>query len=193
MTQMERAIKDLKFRRRREAVTDYKRRMKLVRGGFERVVVRRSNRMVIGQVVRYDSRGDMIIARADSKELAEFGWPARANRATAYLTGVLLGRKLNGKKGSYILDIGLARSSPSSIPFAFGKGCVDGGMNIKGTFSINDSFYNCAELSKYAAGMKKEDPDGYKNRFSSYIKEGIDPASLEAKFASVKEKLLKNK
>lgn len=192
MTQMERAIKDLKFRRRREAVTDYKRRMKLVRGGFERVVVRRSNRIVIGQVVRYDPKGDRIVARADSKELVKLGWPARANRATAYLTGFLLGRKLDGKKGSYILDIGLARSSSSSIPFAFGKGCADGGMNIKGTFSINDSFYNCTGLSKYAADMKKEDPDGYKNRFSSYIKDGIDPVSLGAKFASVKEKLLKN-
>ena len=100
---MVRAIKEVKFRRRREGVTDYAKRLALVKSGLERVVVRKTNKRVLGQVIRYEEKGDKVIASAESGELAKkYGWPSRSNRPTAYLTGLLLARKSSG---------------PASLPF----------------------------------------------------------------------------
>src|SRR5271168_3913739 len=99
----------IKFRRRREAITNYKRRLELVKSGLDRVIVRKTNKRILSQVARYTVKGDIILAQANSNELEKFNWPGRSNRATAYLTGLLLAKKYKeAGKTDHILDIGLA-------------------------------------------------------------------------------------
>lgn len=190
---MRKIIKDIKFRRRRESVTDYKKRLGLVKGGADRVVVRKTNRRIIGQVVRYGPSGDRVLAYADSSELSGVKWPGRANRPTAYLTGMLLARKAakaGSAKGVHVLDIGIASPVAGSIPFVFAKGCVDGGLNINGTFRLEEKSYNMSD-TKYIEEMKSKDSARYNRLFSSYIEKGFDPAGLARAFAEAKDKLMK--
>ncbi len=51
-------INDMKFKRRRLGLTNYKRRLALVKGNMDRVVVRKTNKRIIGQVVSYEEKGD---------------------------------------------------------------------------------------------------------------------------------------
>ena len=50
----------LRFKRRRNGETDYRRRMKMLRGGFARAVVRVTNTQTICQLVNYETTGDTI-------------------------------------------------------------------------------------------------------------------------------------
>jgi len=178
-----------KFRRRKEGVTNYKKRLALVKSGLDRVVVRKSNRRIIGQLVRYEEKGDAVLARADSGELKPLcGWPGRANRPTAYLTGLLLARKAKGAGERIVLDIGLSSPVRDSIPFAFAKGCVDGGLKLVGTFDIAESTYDATGIVKYAEALRKSQPEAA--HFSEYAKEGKVEALPEL-FRKAKEKLMK--
>ena len=94
--------KALDFRRRREALTDYKRRLALVKSGMDRVVVRKTNKRIIGQIIRFNEKGDVVLSSADSNELRKaYGWPSRRNKSTAYLTGLLLAKKAKVKRYIY--------------------------------------------------------------------------------------------
>lgn len=181
----------IKFRRRREAITNYKRRLELVKSGLDRVVVRKTNKRILAQVARYTPKGDLILAQANSNELAKFDWPGRSNRATAYLTGLLLAKKYKaGSSADYILDIGLASPVKNSIPFVFAKGCIDGGMKVRGTITIEEKTYNGSN-TKFITDTKAKSQERYKKQYSAYIKKSIDPESLGRMFSDVKEKIMK--
>ncbi len=122
----------VKFRRRREGKTNYKKRLALVKSEKPRLVIRVLNRQVIAQLVIYDPRGDKVVASASSHELKKFGWEGHpGNAPSAYLTGLLLGTR--AKKKGYseaILDIGLHTPVPGSNVYAALKGAVDGGLDV---------------------------------------------------------------
>ncbi|OYT43587.1 50S ribosomal protein L18 [Candidatus Bathyarchaeota archaeon ex4484_40] len=83
------------FRRRREGKTDYRLRLRLVRSGLPRLVVRGSLRNMLVQVVEADIVGDRVVASAHSRELVrDYGWRGPCgNLPAAYLTGLLCGYK----------------------------------------------------------------------------------------------------
>lgn len=182
-------INNVKFRRRRQGLTNYKKRLALVKSGLERIVVRKTNKRIIGQVVRYDGKGDFVVASADSNELAKkFGWPSRRNRPTAYLTGMLLAKK--AKSGAeVILDIGIAVPVKNSIPFVFAKGCIDGGLKVRGTLEVPENMFDCSQIAKYA-DMLKKDQNAFKRQFSGYSEKGVAPETLPKLFNEVKAKIL---
>ena len=182
---MRKRIAKVRFRRRRESLTNYRKRVAMVKSGLERVVVRRSNRRIIGQVIKYEAKGDVALAYADSQELKKFGWPSRGNKPTAYLTGLLLARKA-GQRGECILDIGLSSPVKNSIPFVFAKGCKDGGLRLKGNFEIDENVYNYSN-SKYAKELMEKN----KSQFGEYARSGIAPEKLNALFNETKGKILK--
>lgn len=185
---MTNSLGDLKFRRRQEAVTDYKKRFGLVKSGLDRVVVRKSNKRIMGQVVRYVANGDKVIAHVDSKELLKYKWPAKSNRATAYLTGLLLAKKAGKESSSdHILDIGLTSPVKNCIPFVFAKGCIDGGMKIRGNIQIDEKVYNCSN-TKYIADLKAKDSEKYKNHYTSYSG-AVAPENLAKVFVETKGKI----
>src|SRR5208282_1484935 len=70
------------FRRRREGRTDYRVRLKLLKSGRLRAVVRLSERRVRVSLVEYDPTGDRVLATADSVELGGVEFPAGSLAST---------------------------------------------------------------------------------------------------------------
>jgi len=94
-----------KFRRRREAKTDYYARRRLIvqdknkyKTAKYRLVVRFTNKDVICQIVAADLTHDVTLACAYAHELPSYGLPVGlTNYAAAYCTGLLLARRVNAK------------------------------------------------------------------------------------------------
>ena len=121
----------VKFRRRREGKTDYRKRLALLRSGKTRLVIRPTGKQVIAQFIDYNEKGDRVVASAQSKELTAMGWKgAVSNTTAAYLTGYLVAVKSQGKVKEAILDIGLQTAVPGGLVFAAMKGAIDAGVNI---------------------------------------------------------------
>ena len=125
----------LRFKRRRNGETDYRRRMKMLRGGFARAVVRVTNTQTICQLVNYVPTGDTVKISIDGRTLVEkYGWPIDASRKSipaSYISGYAMAKAAiaAGHKEA-VLDIGLAASTPGNRVFAALKGMVDAGLEI---------------------------------------------------------------
>ncbi len=120
------------FRRRREGKTDYRHRTALLKGGVVRAVVRKSNRGTTVQFVGYTDKGDIVVASAVSKDLAELGWTGSGKSTPgAYLTGLLAGKRAK-EKGieEAVLDIGLREPTKGATVFAALKGIIDAGVEV---------------------------------------------------------------
>ncbi|MFL2974498.1 MAG: 50S ribosomal protein L18 [Euryarchaeota archaeon TMED97] len=125
----------LRFKRRRNGQTDYRRRMKLLRGGDLRAVVRISNTQVICQLIEFGMDGDNIFDSISGQTLVDkYKWPKNISRKSvpaSYLVGFALGnRAVNAGHKNAILDIGLAASSSGNRVFAALKGMIDAGLEI---------------------------------------------------------------
>jgi len=120
------------FRRRREGKTDYYQRTRLVVANVPRMVVRKTNRHIIVQLVTAEMDGDRTLVAANSSELAGFGYTGSpSSTPAAYLTGLLFAAK--ARKENYkaaVLDIGLNRATPGARVFAALKGAVEAGLEI---------------------------------------------------------------
>ncbi len=172
-------------RRRRLSLTNYSKRIALLKSGMPRLIVRKSNRILTMQIVRYEPSGDIIIASANSNALKKFGWEPRVNIPTAYLTGMLLARssaKLN--VGELVLDIGLYRPISSTVIFAAAKGAQDGGLKLRGSFEVDEKRISGAHIASYAKSLEGE---AFKKQFA-YT--SVDPKSIEEAFASAKAKIM---
>ena len=92
--------KTLQYRRKREGKTDYRKRLALLKSGMPRLVVRRSLQHVRAQLIEYRADGDHVLADASTAELVKkYGLKrARRNTVTAYLVGMLIGKKAVAKK-----------------------------------------------------------------------------------------------
>ncbi len=182
--------KALDFRRRREALTDYKKRLALVKGGHDRVVIRKTNRRIIGEIIRYQENGDVVVAYADSINLArKYGWPSRSNRPTAYLTGLMLAKVAKSKANGNdcILDIGLSSPVKNSIPFVFAKGCLDGGLKLRSGIEIKEDIYNYSN-TEYAKTASES--EGTVKQYGKFLKDGIKLDSLGRMFEETKKKII---
>ena len=125
----------LRFKRRREGETDYRRRMKLLRGETPRAVVRVSNTQTTCQLVEFNPEGDIVLASVNGKTLVDkYSWPNDASRKSvpaSYLVGYALAKNaISSGHDSAILDIGLSASSKGSRVFAALRGMVDAGLEI---------------------------------------------------------------
>ena len=154
-----------KFKRRREGKTDFFARKRLILQDKDkyntpkyRLVARITNTRIIAQVVYATIQGDRVFCAADSQELRRYGLTAGlGNYASAYATGLLLGRRLltkvdlakmyEGNKKveedydsgnnqqdrrpfKVILDVGLKATTSGSKVFAVMKGACDAGVHI---------------------------------------------------------------
>ncbi len=120
------------FRRRREGKTDYYQRTRLVVSDVPRMVVRKTNRHIIVQLVTAEMDGDRTLVAANSAELEKYGYRgSTSSTPAAYLTGILFATKAKrAKQESAILDIGLNRATPGARVFAALKGAVEAGLVI---------------------------------------------------------------
>lgn len=120
------------YRRRRELKTDYKQRIALLKSGKPRLVVRKTNKYIIAQIVVSKEAQDYTVIGITSKILQKYGWKySFKNLPACYLTGLIIG-KLALKNGinEAVLDIGLNRVTKGNRIFTVLKGAVDAGLKI---------------------------------------------------------------
>ncbi len=123
-----------RFNRRIRGQTDYQQRLNLLKSKLPRVVVRRSNKNTLVQIVEYAPQGDKIVTSAKAVDLVKLGFKANTGNLTAaYLTGYLAGKRALKKKlkSECIVDLGLQNIQYGSRLFAAVKGMIDAGVNVK--------------------------------------------------------------
>ncbi len=175
----------LPFGRRYSKKTDYRARLKAVRSGKIRAVVRKGLENVKIQFVKFEPAGDKTLAEADSAALKKFGWAAGSgNLPAAYLTGLLAGSRARAAKvETAILDIGLQPSTKGSRLYAAAKGILDSGikMNVSEKVLPAAERLNGSHIAGWAAAAKN------KNFFSAYKVQAKD---LPKHFEETKQKIL---
>ncbi|MBS3781724.1 MAG: 50S ribosomal protein L18 [Candidatus Thermoplasmatota archaeon] len=120
------------LKRRKEGKTDYRQRLKLLKSGKPRAVVRYSNKHIRVQFIRYHRDGDRIEASASSEHLEDMGWKGHgSNLPSAYLVGYLAGKRAS-EKGieEAVLDIGLNHPEKGGKLFSALNGIIDAGVSV---------------------------------------------------------------
>lgn len=179
----------VKFRRRRELKTDYRRRLSLIKSNLPRLVVRKSNNgAVTAQLVEFNMTGDRVISHVTSHDLKKFGWKGGCgNIPAAYLTGLLIGKKTAGVVEEAILDIGMQHPARGGKLFATLKGVVDAGLNIHSSEDAypQDSRIRGEHIAEYYASLKGKDA-----KIRCFTKCEIDLEQLPSHFDMIKQKIL---
>lgn len=128
--------------RRKQAKTDYKLRLNLLKSGIPRIVIRRTNRYLIVQLVESNEAKDKTISIITSKDLLKQGFDRKFSGSlksipAGYLTGVFFAKRLKDKEKEYIIDLGLSRKISGNRLYSVLKGLVDGGAKI----SVNEKIF----------------------------------------------------
>jgi large subunit ribosomal protein L18 len=120
------------YRRKRENRTNYNKRLKLLLSGKPRLIVRFTNSIIIGQLVKFSEKGDVVLVGVDSNALKKMGFNhSLKNMSAAYLVGYMLGKKIVSKGDTQaILDTGFKTPLQKGKTYAFLKGVVDAGVKI---------------------------------------------------------------
>lgn len=186
----------VQFRRKIEGKTNYRKRLKLLLSNKLRLVVRRSLNNISAQIIEHHPKGDKIIVSAHSMELKKFGWKTSGgNIPSAYLVGLLIGKKAK-EKGikEAVLDLGLNSSVKGSRTYALLRGALDSGLGVPCSNNIlpDEERIKGKHIINYASLLTK-DNEAYKKRFSSYLKNNIDPLEFDKYFESVKKKIIGGK
>lgn len=166
------------FRRRREGKTDYRVRLRLLKGGKPRAVVRLTDRRIRVSLVAYDPTGDRVLAAADSRELGGIEFPAGSLASTpaAYLTAYLAGLRAKARGAeSAVLDAGLRHPTQGGRISAALKGLLDAGLAIphgEGGFPTND------RLNGTHLGKPLPSPiEAYKLKLPNLVPSGSEAAA----------------
>jgi large subunit ribosomal protein L18 len=184
----------VQFRRKRTAKTDYRQRLRLLRSGRQRLVIRLSLKHISVQIVRAAPSGDETLVSAHSKELGKLDWKGHtSNLPAAYLVGLLCGHRAR-KEGieEVILDIGMQTPAAGGKIFAALKGVLDAGLNVphgEGVFPAEERIRG-DHIAQYAEKLKSEDEDTYKKMFSNYLQRGFPPEQLPQHFNQIKQAII---
>jgi len=178
------------FKRRVKTKTNYRQRLRLLTSKKHRLVVRKTSKHTIAQIIDFNKKGDRILAHATSQELKKFGWSGPTNNLMcAYFVGLLIGKKALEKDiKSVILDIGLEQKSKQSRLFAVLKGALDAGLTVPHSVEIlpSEDRIKGKHIIDYAQKLMKEDLKKYKRQFTTY-----DPKQLPEVYEKVKSKIMK--
>ncbi len=159
----------MKWKRRLNNKTDYRQRLALLKSGKPRLVVRKSNKRIIVQVIKYEPKGDKTLVMATSDMLKKYGLSSVKSIPAAYLTGLYAGvRAMKLGISEVVLDIGLNVSTKGNKLYAAAKGFNDAGVSVKLGKDVYDESRIMGEHIK-----------SYKNN------------DIVEKFNSIKESILK--
>ncbi len=180
------------LKRRRLKKTDYRQRLKVLKSGKIRLVVRRKHSNVHVQFVRYGFNGDHTLVEEISRNLRKHGWKAHCGSLpAAYLTGLLAGKKaLHHDIRECVVDIGL-HAANSSVLYAAVKGVIDAGVDVPLGFALPEDKIKGMHIAEYAKLLKK-DSKKYSRQFSNYAKIRFDPENIVQNFEEVKANIMKN-
>lgn len=128
-------VRKLDKQRRLKNKTNYTKRLILLKSNSNRLVIRKTNRYLILQIVTSDDAKDKVIYNVNTKELLKHGWSEDKKGSlksipAAYLGGLLLGKKAKDLKERVILDTGLIPNTKGSKIYAVVKGIADAGIEI---------------------------------------------------------------
>lgn len=170
---MRRTKKFVMYRRKREGRTNYRKRLKLLVGETPRLVIRKTNKNIILQLVEYSDIGDKVLITVNSSQLKKYGWNhSLGNIPSAYLTGLLMAKRASLKNiPKAIVDIGLQTPSAGSRIYAAVKGAIDAGLNIPCSEDVFPS--DARIMGEHIAAYKR--------------------SNIVSDFNSVKEKIMKSK
>ncbi|MBN2141996.1 50S ribosomal protein L18 [Candidatus Woesearchaeota archaeon] len=176
------------YRRKREGRTNYKKRLIYLKSKKPRLVIRKTNKQLLLQIVEYDHDGDKVVCGVASKELAKHGWKYSFNNTPAcYLAGILLAKKAVAKNvKEAIVDFGFQTNTPKSRLYAALKGVVEGGLSIpvdESTFP-SESRINGEHISSFFG--KSED----KVQFLQYKEQKLHAEKMTDDVAVTKKKIL---
>jgi large subunit ribosomal protein L18 len=116
---------------KRKGKTNYKKRLKYLASNKPRLVIRPSLKNIHIQIVEFAEKGDKILFSASSRELKKLGWQFNCgNIPSAYLTGLLIGKKAKDKIKENIADFGFKEAIKQSRICAALKGAIDSGLKI---------------------------------------------------------------
>ena len=180
------------FKRKREGRTYYKKRLKMLLSNKNRFVVRKSLKNLQVSVIKYNAKGDDIVLTVNSSSLPKLGWKGdNGNISSAYLTGLLAGKKAIGKGVTEAIpDFGFSKPTKGSRLYATLAGAADAGLKIPFDQKILPSKERISgdHIAKYAAVLKNEQSK-YDRHFSNYIKRGLDPEDIVKHFNDMKAKI----
>ncbi|RMF55289.1 50S ribosomal protein L18 [Candidatus Woesearchaeota archaeon] len=174
----------VQYRRKREGKTNYKKRLKIVMSGKDRLVIRKSSKHIWAQIIKYLPQGDKVLGSAHSRELLKLGWKAScSNVPAAYLTGLLLAQKIKHPE-ELVVDIGIYTPVKKSRIYACLKGARDGGLKFKAEEEIfpGEDRIRGEHISKFAS-MKKQE-----SQFSK-VSKLIDLTKIQTHFEEIKNKV----
>lgn len=179
-------------KRKREARTDYRARLKMLGSGKLRLVARISSKNILMQIVKYEISGDIVLVSAHSNELKKYNWNySKSNICSAYLVGLLIAIKAKKKNiNEVIFDCGLRRAVKGGVLFATLKGAVDGGLDIphnEEAFPADDRISG-KHIAEYAKSLPREE---YSKIFSKYLKSNAKPEEIQKHFLAAKENILR--
>ena len=181
------------FRRRKEGKTDYRSRRALVLSRLPRLVVRRTSKHIIVQIVKAEVIGDTVAVSAHSRELAKTcGWQGNCrNVPAAYLTGLLCGFKamVHGVKKA-VLEIGLHSPSRGARIFAALKGVLDAGVTVPHSENMipDENRISGKHIADYGSQLSSN-PEIYQQKFSKNLSRGLRPEQLSEHFSLIKDKI----
>lgn len=178
-------------RRKREGRTNYIKRIALLKSGKPRLVVRKSLRGIVAQIVNFDPKGDVVVVSSHSNGLKKYGFKTiKGNLVSAYFVGLVIGKSAV-KKGikEAILDAGLNQSTKGSKIYAVVKGAVDAGLNVPVSKEVlpDQKRIEGKHIEDYAKIVKQK---GAKGQFSVYEKHGISHGEISGYFNDIKKKIL---
>ena len=143
--------KGMQFSRRRKGITNYRKRLALLKSGVPRAVVRFSNAKVSIQIIEFANEGDKVLATANSNDITGMGWKgSKTNIPVSYLSGMLAAKRaVKAGISSAVLDIGRVTPTSGGRAFATLKGLVDGGLDVPHSDDLypNDDRINGAHIS----------------------------------------------
>ena len=120
-------------KRKLQGKTNYRKRLILLKGNLPRLVVRKTNRYVIIQIIESKNAQDKVVNAVNTRDLLKYGWPDNKKGSLKSITACYLGGFLIGKKSKVkkvILDTGLIPSTNGSRIYAVVKGVLDAGIEI---------------------------------------------------------------
>jgi large subunit ribosomal protein L18 len=178
----------VQFRRKREGRTNYKKRLTYLKSEKPRLVVRKTNKQMILQLVNYEPSGDIVICSVTSNMLKANGWKYSFNSIPAcYLAGVLLAKKAKEKKVSEAIpDLGLQTIVAGSRVYAAIKGAIDGGLKVPADKSAlpSDDRLKGSHIANHFKSTENQ------AQFSKYKTEKVDAVNMAHDIDAVKKKIM---
>lgn len=180
------------FRRKREGRTNYKKRLNILISNKLRLVVRKSLKNIQANIIDYDSKGDKVVLSVHSRELEKLGWRFnKGNVPAAYLTGLLLGKKVKTSGlNELVMDIGLNASVRGSRIYAVLAGILDSGIELPHKQEILPSKERIVgkHISDFASKIKEK--GNFEKQFSGYIKNNLNTEDIIKNFEDVKSEII---